>query len=1314
VKKFIFLLSVVFLFATEYKEGYEDFSLINPSNTQNIYGNFVVIGNTVAGVTKCKALCDGYDYDKYCELDKDDNKKYFNNKYIVRYFIKSDSDNNEDLNHGSVSYLKLPSNAKKILWAAIYWQGHVNNYSYVSSNTPDRKDGYDKYYSNNIDRKFFLEYIPSDTLCNTGAEYYYNLSNDLPDNDPDKIKETDANKLTLEIEGQSYAIEADKLYYADDSRYFCKVDECSENDTKNTDTINEKFLKKRGVKYAAYTVLNESIIDTLNQYLQKAKDDGIKIKISDLLMTQGLDFRLGNYGAWSLVVIYSENLSDENTKLRSVNIYTGFKNLSDKNHDLGLNISHLILPHSGTVDSKMSVFSVEGEKSQVGDYVQINDMNLTENIEDFDPNNEFDSYLSDEIKRDPKVSNNNGIDIDIFDASDVLTVIRDNEDAQEYSVTLNVHTQTDGIFLEMIGFSTQLYQPRVCYYIDKIQSGDEVVYENGSFVDGAKIDPEKEYEITFWIANMKKNKNDGDIEKAENVKVFMDMESFEYTADSTFVKNAPNGDSEFKHVTDSSGDDVFMYDFDKNQSVYNVGKNATSNSGGELDVASSFDDSENKYYSNFRGFFVTENKDKIDLDEVFKFKASFETEWMKIEEDNAQEIPKCIPFDTKGDVYIPPPGSFNVVETTFDSQIDPVESELNDIYTKIVAKPFDMKVIKLDENNKLQKYKGVIRVDVIKDVQSEEECKENGAVWSGYVLFNNKTNVIISDINISKAMKKARFRVKYLVDKNGNLLKGAHVSCLAHTYNCIWGLLTQIATDRYGNTCPTGRSFVNDSNYCDIPCAQECNYYRNRAQNQGEDNTVPSQECIKCVFDNYTNSACSRDNFAVRPYKFNIKELNINKLISGEEYQYEIEALDYDLNPAKDYNETLTIKKATISSNANLVLEYNETKNGCVLGDLLPQTTLTFVNGRTSYTAKYTEVGKVKFLIKELGDIYASVDLDDINTQNSKITSTQKEFEFIPYEFMFVNVSYLNGYNGFTYLSNDLTMSSKLGFDIKAINKNSNVVKNYSSECYAKNVEVKITHSLSSGINNKLIYQEHQSDTVNIKQNTQDIKVSLDKSRFSQGEASSIIKINFKKDYKTPQEPFTFTLNTLSVKNSDNVSGNYDLDSGVTFYYGRIKIPNISGYASVLYNNIEYQYFKNNKWIVNTLHTSTQAGGINIANSVVPGVDMQLNPIDNGTQIIKYIAQYPPPYKTRGDYAISSWMWYHPKATVYLPPSVTNKNCLTHPCNKISFLKVGEGWGGVGDQDSIYAPSNKAAKVKSKADTQTPGISKSSVKKLNW
>jgi len=1034
--------------------------------------------------------------------------------------------------------------------------------------------------------------------------------------------------------------------------------------------------------------------------------------VANIQATIGKLWYPGVEAGWTLQIIYK----DPNAKYRNLNIYDGFVALysnanvgddyvNDVNAKYGLNcktgaentgvygreisidISQFLTPTYETPVSDLTLFLTEADPDteEVGsyEYLTVTDKNGNEKVVDGPDawNYEITNKDgSDNLNRIPDYIYPLGVTIKNYHKVGLL----DNEQTQ---TTLTFKTGPDRLMIGVIGFAVDIYQPKVCYdnlkYFD--QNGNELS-------DGAQVTVGSKIKVQFDVKNM-----DREIASQVYVKTVFDDNQTSYVENSTWVKNVKS--DQFVHLIDNQSGDLEVT-YDDNTKTWSVGVLGDENKAFLPTI------SDPQYVATVDFNATVENEGNVTFEFLTKYK--FEIGNQEFNYDDI--LPKCEEFDRTLSAYIPESGTFNVVEPTFSGTYDPVDvtNSINDIYTKVAAKPFDMKVLKLDDSKEhTDRYKGLVKIDIIKEPANENECQSNPALWTDYAVFSNDESVDVTDINISRALKIARFRVVYLTDGNGNIVEDTNNACLDKTNNCVWGLLTQIASSRYGNSCPIGSNLI----YCDVPCAVECDYKRNRTQGGGE---VPSDECLECIFGAYGESVCSRDNFAIRPDRFIISGPT-GKLTSGQNYSYAIQALDYEGNPVKDYNETINFAKASANATVSPLFEYNESKAGCITGDFVPNSPLNFVDGIMNYNGAYSEVGDVNVTIKELsGSEFAAIDANDANNPNGiQITTYQTHYEFIPAHFSIPagSINYSNGGNGFTYISSDLNMSSKLIFQIIAENYNNQITQNYSKNCYAKDVDVNVSHA-APPISTKLIYKELNQTSPTIQVNTDDVHVKIIKDKFNLGSANGEVYINFEKDYKTPVNPFDFTLNDINATNVDSVVGSNTVNQSAHFIYGRIEIPNVAGYSSVIHNSVKYEYFINNEWVINSAHTSSAYGDINASKSIVPGVLLSTYPISNGYQDVKYVAAKQLPYKTKGDYAISSWLWYHPKALNYQDPSVANLNCLTHPCNKISFLTVAGGWAGVGNDSSWYAPdNNKTAQIKSQADVNA---SKSQVKHLNW
>jgi len=653
-------------------------------------------------------------------------------------------------------------------------------------------------------------------------------------------------------------------------------------------------------------------------------------------------------------------------------------------------------------------------------------------------------------------------------------------------------------------------------------------------------------------------------------------------------------------------------------------------------------------------------------------------------------------------------GIFNVVEPSFNSTIDPIDDAQNNIQTKRVNQIFQMKVLKLgDDNETLTSYNGIISTDIIQDPQDDpNKCQTNPTIGNSdrYVIFNGESEKLFSTSS-NQPIQKARFRIRYLSDGEG-IIKDNDNDCSTKTYKCAWGLLGIIGQNKYGSSCPNNSANI----YCDMTCADKCDYKKNK--DNTKENDTATADCWNCLFANYSKSVCSRDNFAIRPKAFSISPIH-SKLIAGKEYNITIQAIDENNNTIPTFNATEPVK-----------LEISDVKKCLTDFNALP-TTLEFKNGVATLPLTYNEVGDINLTISEVKNSseYAAVDEKDTTDDNLLISSDSAIIsEFIPKEFK-IDASF-KGIDSapFVYISNDMNMSGHLDINITAINANNKTLKNYNSKCYARNFDLNISYAPIDTTNIKnltnLNYEINSTAYPSLAPNNQ-ISVSLSKDYFKNGMGEIPVKLNFAKDYRHYIKEFNLTINDITIIDANQTKGEFTTPLTLSYRYGRLKFANVVSYNANAKAKVIYEYFTNEGWKQNTLHTNKDFGTILgfYPPASVDNVDINISaPIKNGVQEIEYInLNNRFPYSVKKHLNINSWLWYHPLAdpTHYLPPSSSNTDCLTHPCVKVDFLNNAAKWGGVNSTtNSKFDTQNRTTNIKSvNVDTNA---SKSQVKKLNW
>jgi hypothetical protein len=479
---------------------------------------------------------------------------------------------------------------------------------------------------------------------------------------------------------------------------------------------------------------------------------------------------LGAYGAWSLVVVYKK----DDALLQNITIYDGYQTIAS-NSSQNFTLSGFLTPSNGDVNSKFLVFTGEGDVDLLRDYVNISGTRLTrfnDNSIDSTQFNTFNASITENnsyvTSRSPNCQNNLGIDIHTYNVgTSGLGIIGNNQT----NATLQIGTNQDAYYLSVFAFATELYEPRVCYYIDTIKQIDTntTIFENKKFI--GEIEADTEYTFDIWISNMKKSSSDTFIETARLVQVYMNMYDVDYSENSMSMQNL--GEASKLSISDAIDNDKGEFASDQNKSTWRVGIGADQDQGGTLAPASSFNDDSKKAFISYKAKFqVDENTTTIDLVNFFKFKASFQTDSITIGSDNAQFIEQCLDLNTTASVTQPPKGAFNVVNANFSGGSLNSDSDTA-LFTQVSSQNFSVKVVALNNDfQTLQSYTGDVNLSLISspsytgDESSDQAlCDSATSVGSPITIqFNNETIKPISLVT-NDAMKSASFKISF--ESNG-------------------------------------------------------------------------------------------------------------------------------------------------------------------------------------------------------------------------------------------------------------------------------------------------------------------------------------------------------------------------------------------------------------------------------------------------------------------------------------------------------------------------------------------------------------------
>jgi hypothetical protein len=855
------------------------------------------------------------------------------------YIVKHlDIDNNTSTFNSTSATLQFPATYKEIVWAGLFWQGNLNNGSLTS----------------------YIDF------------YNYTFANDLPTQD---IKDTNANKVQFQIGNSPY-----QLVSAQQLDYRAEV----------ADIANYSSFANVTKYFGTY-----SPGSTLN------------ITLANLLTSEGQRYvnGSGTYGAWSLVIVYAEDINNNDSKLRNNSVYSGYLYLSPSTSgDDPIDITGLLLPKRGTINSEMSVFSAEGEHPYTTDSISLDGNKLGGDQR----NNIFNGQVSSGLIRNPNFDNTNGIDIDVFDTSIILTDKRDaNPNALTYSVNITLETNQDVYYPSMVSFTTELYKPRVCYYIDTIVdvSGNNI-FADGAFVSGQSINNNEEYTFNFWISNMQKNLQDTNVEIANKVQIYLNQTNFNYTAGTTKILNI--GTTSYVNISDIynfdnnfSADPDDLGDYTNNASTWRMGSGASNISGGQLDVASGFNDTDKIVKINLKASIsITDSTQEINLLDFLEFKASFQTDSITIGADNAQLIVQCQDLNTSGTVG-GALGAFNVVnENGGNADYDDQTSTQTYLVTQVAGRPFNVKLISINNTKDgLSLYNGDINVSLIQtpdyDSCTDDTCKQT--LCSEAVDLSSPQTITLTDessknfpFTHNQAIQNVSFRMSY---ENG---AGAQKTCSVDTF------------------------------------------------------------AIRP--DNFTLSLAGTDIellHAAIPYNFTLvgEDFSTNPTIG-----YTVLNARSMLNSTLDTNKTIYNPDGTDgTATLNGTLTLGATDFDIIDGQAISKTT----TDTNVVSVSFDDVGRVNLLFQDIN--WSKVDIDNGDTladcsATGAYICGDINVTFIPDHFALSGAQLLN-YNGatYTYLSNDLNVSAGMDLTITAENDNNDTTLNFTSASWENPVNITYT-----------------------------------------------------------------------------------------------------------------------------------------------------------------------------------------------------------------------------------------------------------------
>ena len=1092
------------------------------------------------------------------------------NANTILSYIDVDGKSNT-FNSSKASIQKVQSGVNidkaKIVWAGLYWQG------YMHSN--DKDTGIDKKFHFNmgkLDKHLMLSTINNQVL-----------------------------KLSLKT-GEKFNVVADDVY------------------------IDQQYDENNYIayKYAAFKEVTDLLKDKspINEYTVAniATREG---KTSSGDKYDGL----GNYGAWTLVIIYN-NEDEVGEKMRNLSVFNGYEVLSAAyNPKSTIKLEGFRTPEytPNGVDSSISIFAGEGDRNILGDSAKlINEDGLVYQL----PNaSGTDSYFASAIEgvpeRNPKLENNNGIDIHTNKVGTFYGFdkpIRENQ-TKAY---LEMKSTQDTYMPSMVAFATELFTPKLCYDYS-LGLGDEIKIPS----EGRRIDTSSYGKDLSMKVLIRSQEGDFTFSKATVAVEFTPDKMVENDDQMTYVPNSSLVSPPFVNAY------IPVPDVTAAGEVA-IGKLSSDKLSGSIDsLESSY--LKQKYTfdkGSFKGVFNIRVKGEIKFDGV-----SVPVKYDLTTKDGTGRLEEC----ETNQAYNPVWGEYNIEREAFMFNPMGIADEVKyPLYTQVAGKDFSVYLKRYKYNPMTKKYDlpfpvfGNIEVELIDaglfdnnegsgyDSSCEEPDRIGGSSFltigkAGMPSAYRKINIPedISEFDNTRALKNIAFRMWFL---------GAYDS------KDKFYIIDHHCFPSVNNSC--FKTLYNDNfkkadrlKLCESDCVTN----------------FSSEKCYHCLKINFAKPICSRDNFAIKPAAFRIEiadnqegaEEEMSLIKNDKEGSVKLAAgYNYNLNIESKLNESETIatgyykndyKKEKLES-LDDVEEYiglkSKNKEECFDKNNYTYN-YTFIDGKiyedslmkhknvgvydfTIEDNSWTEVDQANYIHKNTFNGVKTNDciIDDDRSSgpytekvgcniSSFVDDTHKKIEtiFYPYSFSMEEVEFdsvpvgkdklfMNNFELPTYSEGNIFMGANVKGYLSAVDKDGDVTTNFTEDCEAEDVTLKIDRETSPVAEEDLVAikgldtevkvefqqyldQDYGDDKIVV---GKDKTVVLDKEEFRSikpGKAEVNLYLTFKKPTDSVISPIRalfkdFNASSEDCKSNANKSDEYipegieNYNKEIDYYFGKV------------------------------------------------------------------------------------------------------------------------------------------------------------------
>ena len=668
--------------------------------------------------------------------------------------------------------------------------------------------------------------------------------------------------------------------------------------------------------------------------------------VANIPVQEGKLSNLGTFGAWSLVVIYS----DDSGTYKNFSVFDGYKVVKDSSgyRDVQIDVDGFYTPKSGDIAAKVSIFAGEGDKYWTNDYLQA--LNLGGGLSTIPGGSQtFNSSISGGGARLPFVTNNMGIDIQTHDIGTLsgYNLLTNEQSSIEFHFT----STQDTYWPSMIAFETDIHIPLLCYDYSYSQNGSDITEDNNGSIY-----------VTPHLS--------GDLVNAEPIymQVFIRNDEIGSLANDIVFRLVDLNTTQVQFPTNTT--DLDLQKTDPNSITYQPVT--------DIDILTSSDlqfgytqllDYQEGVYSSFNLQPSSDGAIHVPLTMFVDFNFTISGQSFAL---NNLPLKDEVPLCSSGSYeYKPQFGAFNIVHE--DNYIN--NGGIYNIPTQVSERGDDFLIIAHDttDSSTIHDEKNVSTVVTVEliDIGSFHDasiaCNDPGSSITPRVQLIFDNNVSRSAFNMttlqaaiddgqisdqigtvttpiataqewwSHARKNTAFRINYnAVTDDGDLVKleridgasGVHYNVSNFNAVVALGNCVNDVDGNLGNTDTTAQF-----------CSNSGTAY-NSAMSPAE-----LAVCMECVYGYNVTYECSRDNFAIRPEAFDIKIYDndestnaadpkvtvplIADIAAGYQYRYDVNATTHSgsdgvsgytrsyLLPGPDHNITYYWRPTTSLTGCN-------------------------------------------------------------------------------------------------------------------------------------------------------------------------------------------------------------------------------------------------------------------------------------------------------------------------------------------------------------------------------------------------------------